>query len=180
MIVFSLGYAGLLRPVMAGGGFGAIPEVWRVLLGVHLGVQVAFTLSVHGRERFAEGLDDVTQTNDRGGGGGYVLIALLLLAIGWGLVARTAGAETTFAGVSLGEVGYRVFLLYYGIVAPAYVLICVVPTRRELPRAFRRRAFVVTAIAALPLGFVGFVLGETVCLVAVVALIGVGRAVEEL
>ena len=180
MIVFSLGYAGLLRPVMAGEGFGAIPDVWRVLLGVHIGVQVAFTLSVHARERFAEGDDDVTRTGARGGGGTLVLVGLLLLAIGGGLTARAFGADTTFAGVSLGEVGYRVFLLYYGIVAPAYVLICVVPTRRELSRAFRRRVFLVTVLVALPLGFVGFVMGETLWLVTVVALIGVGRAVEEL
>ena len=165
---------------MAGEGFSSIPGVWRVLLGVHIGVQVAFTLSVHARERFAEGDDDVTRTNHRGGGGTLVLVGMLLLAIGGGLTARALGADTMFAGVSPGEVGYRVFLLYYGIVAPAYVLICMVPTRRDLPRAFKRRAFWVTVLVALPLGFVGFVMGQTVWLVAVVALIGVGRAVEEL
>ncbi len=181
MIVFSLGYAGLLRPVMEGSGFAAVPGVWRVLLAVHIGVQVAFTLSVHARERFAEGADDVTardRTETRWATLGFA--GLLIVGIGWAAVSRAVGTGPTFAGVSLGEVGYRTFLLYYGIVAPAYVFICMVPVRRDLPTAFRRQVFLVTALAALPFGFVGFVMGETVYLLGVAGLVVAGRVVEEL
>lgn len=53
MILFTLGYSAVVWPTLqagAAGGEAAIPGVWRALLGIHLSVQIAFTLLVHFRE----------------------------------------------------------------------------------------------------------------------------------
>ena len=127
MIVGSLLYAGLLIPAFAGEEVELSP-VWRIVLGVHLLVQIAFTLACHLRERGE--LDPQ---------GRHLLVpaVLLLFALAAVLLAGVRlGALASVerpAGPTVGEAAYRFFLLAYGMVFPAYVWLCVL-RRGELTR----------------------------------------------
>ena len=185
MIVFTLMYAGLLRPVINGqaGAFEAIASPWKVLLAIHIAVQIAFTIVVHARERFA-----VVEANDR-----WPLVwftAVLLGALAWAVLSRASGwrlpAETGY-GLTLGEVGYRLFLLAYGVFFPAYVLICMIPplrswkagARRPSPSA-RRRVFWVASVTAYPVAVMGLIVGPAVWLLGLYGVLAAGRIVVEL
>ncbi|MEM8739139.1 MAG: hypothetical protein AAGG38_11785, partial [Planctomycetota bacterium] len=123
MILFSLMYAGLLRPLInQSPGFTLAPP-WKVLLALHIGAQVAFTLMAHSRERFA-----VVDPKDRAP---LVWFALLIVAaLAWATVSRLSPA--TLGSLTLGEVGYRAFLLIYGVFFPGYALICMLPPLKQL------------------------------------------------
>ncbi|MEL7088065.1 MAG: hypothetical protein AAGL98_06430, partial [Planctomycetota bacterium] len=146
MIVFTLMYAGLMRPVVNGeaGAAEGIAPPWKVLLAIHIGIQVAFTLVVHARERFA-----VIEKTDRWP---VVWFGVVLLgALAWAVLSRSTGWRPD-NGLTLGEAGYRAFLLIYGVFFPGYVLICMIPPLRR-PRnrpspKIRRRVFWVASIVA--------------------------------
>lgn len=162
MIVFSLLYAGLLIPVFAGQPAGLSP-VWRIVLGVHILVQILFTVTVHVRERMA--LDPAGR---RTAG----LVLMLLIAMGLVLAEDRLGPWW-------GEAGYRGFLLMYGLVFPAYVWL-VMLSRRTPGRATLTRFFI-TTVVAMPMGVLGFVLdrptGSPWWLIAALGVITVGKAV---
>jgi hypothetical protein len=67
-----------------------------------------------------------------------------------------------FLDLSLGEIFYRCFLVFYGLVFPAYVWLCMIPTRDGHaglagPRGARKRAVLVGAcVLALPCYAMGF------------------------
>ncbi|MEM6459304.1 MAG: hypothetical protein AAF710_07945 [Planctomycetota bacterium] len=170
MIVFSLMYAGLLRPVVDGeASVSSLSPPWQALLLIHVGLQVGFTMLVHGRERFGGG------EGRRVGGFAGLLVATVAL----GMWASTGPALPD--GLTLGEVVYRLFLLAYGAVFPAYVLICMVPARRPggTDAARRRRVFVLTSCVAYPLGAMGFIVGPAWWLLGLYAAIVGGRLVVD-
>ena len=181
MIVFTLMYAGLLRPLIGGDDGFALAPPWKVLLAIHIGLQVAFTLLAHSRERFA-----VVEPSDRWP---FVWFAVLLIAaLGWATLSQNTGLEFTTANgstLTLGEVGYRGFLLVYGVFFPGYVLICMLPPlhpqkRRAVSRTARRRVFWIASAAAYPFGVMGLIVGPMVWLLGLYASLGLGRVVLEL
>lgn len=54
------------------------------------------------------------------------LVSVLILA--FALTSRLIG-HLTFHGLTVGELGYRLFMAFYGLVFPAYVWLCMIPTR---------------------------------------------------
>lgn len=128
MIIFSVCYGAQLLPFIQGQPDTTLHGMWLILLGVHLTVQAAFTLTIHTRETL----------EDRATGGASVpwLIAASGLAILLGFVAQIDDLPThpMAGGLSWGEVGYRALLLFYGTVFPAYVWLVMIPTRRPLTR----------------------------------------------
>lgn len=178
MIVFTLMYAGLMRPVVNGepGALGDIASPWKILLAIHIGIQVAFTLVVHARERFA-----VVEKTDRWP---VVWFALVLLgALGWAVLSRSTGWRLD-NGLTLGEVGYRAFLLIYGVFFPGYVLICMLPTlrrRRNQPsQKTCRKVFWVASIVAYPMAVMGLIVGPMAWLLGLYGALAAGRVVVEL
>ncbi len=169
MIVGSLLYAGLLIPVFSGESVVLSP-VWAIVLGLHLLVQIAFTLACHLRERGE--LDPEARHL-------FVPAALVLLALAAVFFAdhRLAALASTERplGPTVGEAAYRLFLLFYGMVFPAYVWLCVM-RRGELTRPLIVR-FAVTSVVAMGLGIAGFVAGRWPFLLGAVALVGVAKAV---
>lgn len=183
MIVFTLMYAGLLRPLINGEDTSGISSPWRAVLGIHIGAQIAFTLLAHARERFA-----VVETRDRWP---LVWFALVLIgALGWVVLSRAVDA--TPGGLTMGEVGYRLFLLCYGVFFPGYVLICMLPplprkrpwsspeNRKAVSESARKWVFIVACVLAYPAAVMGFILGQTWWLLGLYGVLTAGRVVVEL
>lgn len=107
MIVLTTRYAGWIL----GGGAWAVPEWLGAWLVVHLGCQWVFTVRVH--------LDRVHAIRGESIETMQILYGSALLAGGLGLALARAGS---YAAMSMGEVGYRSFLWFYGLVFPCAVL----------------------------------------------------------
>lgn len=110
----------------------------------HLLIQASFTIAAHRRattpmlipEKFAWGF--------------WVLAAL---------AAIIASRLPEHSGLSAGEIGYRLFISFYGLVFPAYVWLVMIPTRIATPAA-RRKTIRVCAAAvgiAAPMYWMGFI-----------------------
>jgi hypothetical protein len=128
-------------------------------LALHMGIQAGFTVSVHIRAL-------------RGAMNWAVLPILVVVAIG-------ATTYPLFDGVQMNwfEGAYRLFMGFYGLVFPAYVWICMIPTWRR-PAAPSRRAWVVCGIAivvAAPMFWMGFVQGQTAWLLPGIAVVLLAR-----
>lgn len=156
MIGFTLFYTRLMRT----GHALEVVSVAAVAVLVHLGSQAGFTVAVHAREASA-------RTRD-------VRPAWLLVTIAAMIASSVLGAAVAsprpggalgpiwqYAGLTWGEVAYRCFMVFYGLVFPAYVWLCMIPTRAEYQtRAPSRRKIIVLAAAcilAAPLYWMGFI-----------------------
>ncbi len=101
----------------------------------------------------------------------------MLGVVGWGVAARSG--DVMVAGITLGEVGYRAFLLVYGVVFPGYALICMLPTLRQrggghVSLRARHIVFGVACIAAYPMSVAGLILGHYEWLLGLYGARGVG------
>lgn len=173
MIVFSLVYGSLLLPFIAGEADAALPGIWLVLLGVHLSLQVGFTITVHVRESM----------EDRRFNKAW-LVGPCGFAIVLGLLARLGSLpeHALTGGLSWGEAGYRAFLLCYGTVFPAYVWLMMIPTRGRLTltgRRLRALTFSATSFATYVLGWVAFVQGRSMAIPLIMGLFVIARVVVE-
>jgi hypothetical protein len=171
MIVFSLCYAGIMAPVINTGNTDLLTGPWKALLAIHIGVQVAYTVTLHTRERF-----DHPAMAERWTLLG--LMTLLILAVGGAVYARQA--DLRFADLSMREVGYRSFLLLYGSILPGYVWLCMIPTLRPGRSRNARWLFAITAIPTLILGFLALVVGEWVYILGLIGVLAIARVVLEI
>lgn len=169
MIVGTLLYAGLLIPAFAGEEV-ALSPVWRFVLGAHLLVQIAFTLSCHLRERGE--LDPHAR---------HLLVpaALVLFALAAVLfadhhLAWLAGPGRPL-GPTVGEAAYRLFLLAYGMIFPAYVWLVVLRHGEPTPAILAR--FALTASLAMVLGIAGFLAGRWPFLLGAVVVVAAAKLV---
>jgi len=157
MIVFSLSYAGL-RPA------GRLTAAWPVVVVIHLSLQIAFTMAAHGHEA------------RRGLSRSWWWRLPAIVAAG-GLIGWIAGGVTPRPGaMPATEVVYRAFLLAYGIAFPAYVWLCMIPSRRA--DATPKRRAVVWAIAtvlAFPMGWLCFIAGGSWWIVGAMAVLIAAR-----
>lgn len=160
MILGTLVYARLLvsnRPI--GDGAIDVASPLAICLGLHLGLQVAYTVVVHGRElrrpfeRFAVA----------------PAVAIAIVAAAW-FVAR-------WSPFSAFEVGYRIFMAFYGLAFPAYVWLCMVPTWRDPVGPARRDWTVLAAAVALatPFYWLGFLENRPVWLIPGLAVVLLAR-----
>jgi hypothetical protein len=186
MIVFSLAYAGAMwwlppEGPGQGQGFDIHQSVWRVFKW-HLLIQTAFTIAVHWRS-----IDSTTC--------GYNLRRKLTLAVVAGLLAVVAGLLAVAAlyrftdgfyepdrGMPLStiELVYRLFLLLYGTVFPAYVLLCMIPTYRQVSHKAKICVFAVAATLSYPLAYIAFIANRSLWVLAIFAVMVIARIVIEL
>ena len=127
-----------------------VPNLLPGIVLVHMAVQLLFTSAAHAREiRECDHL----QANTR-----LLLLAAPLLAAP---LALLLGGPDSFNTYALGENIYLRFIVIYGLVAPAYVLVVIVARRLKPPT---RRAIVITGLLTLavsPCYEFGFFRGET-------------------
>lgn len=163
MILLSMLYASFIAGVFTAQGFGGLPRTGIVLLGVHFVGQMAYTVGLH--------LNEVTR--QRGAHGLFRIVVFSIVAAVAGIWVY--GSQDGHEGERI-EMGYRFFLLAYGLLFPAYVLICMVPTRRDVELRMAWRVCLATVLVASPFGYLGFVDGRYpwMCLVSL-GLIVVGR-----
>jgi hypothetical protein len=139
MIVGTVLYAPLLDPTL--GGAVAAPWIGAALL-VHMLLQAAYTVSVHRR------MSTLSALHPAG------LCALLLVAA---FGAVLASGPVFHAGLTAGEVGYRAFLGFYGLIFPAYVWLVMIPGRAPVAAGRRIRVFAGAVGIALPMYWMGFI-----------------------
>ncbi len=149
MIVGTVLYAPLLESTL--GGHAVARWVGGLLL-VHLLFQSIFTISAHRRVSTLSAVP------------APVLWVLLLVAAGG---AALATRLPDHAGLSAGEIGYKAFLVFYGLVFPAFVWLFMIPggntcTRGggfQPPCQSRRRVLVFAGAVgiAMPMFWMGFI-----------------------
>lgn len=147
MIVFSLFYATALGPLI---GVDWRSHLWPVagsMIGAHMIVQAAFTLAVHTRSFVA------AEVNRR------AVLSMLVFA----QIALFAGLASNllprYHGLDAGEVIYRLFMAFYGLIFPAYVWLCIIPGRDGCSgvRPAKVRALVLGVVIAAPMFWMGFI-----------------------
>lgn len=154
MILFTMLYAQLFdtaKPMMAWKPFATAAGVLVVL---HIGMQLSFTTMVHGdaERRFVGMPRDPRKAGARRGIAAGAMLLLFMV-----LLARSEGR--VYAGLSWPEIAYRVFMSFYGLLFPAYVWICMIPTWRNPRRPGRHQVVVwlgACAVAA-PMYWMGFI-----------------------
>jgi hypothetical protein len=156
MIVGTVLYAPLLESTL--GGHTVARWVGAFLL-IHLLLQSIFTISAHRR---ASTLSAVPAP---------ILWTLLLIAAGGAVLATRL---PDYAGLSAGEIGYKAFLVFYGLVFPAFVWLFMIPGRHtgqrgsnaltrgggfQPPIAPRQHRLIFAAAVgiALPMFWMGFI-----------------------
>jgi hypothetical protein len=156
MLVFSLLYAAPMGLMFRGGALPARLPAWAgwVLLG-HIALQAGVTTGLHLHEvvqrRGHAGLHRVGALAVAGG-------ALAYWAIGWFAQARgPVTPEPALFALNPAELVYQCFILFYGLVFPAYVWLVMLPTRKPRPMGGKVALWLVTVVVTLPGAFFGFV-----------------------
>jgi len=146
MIVLTTRYAGVMVGALEGAVFTPIdsPLIASGVLA-HILCQWVFTVRVHlNRLGAAPGADPAR------------VRTLFGVALVCAMLAILSPRIPDISGLSAGEVGYRSFLWFYGLVFPSLVLYLVV--RRRAHRVPLQRALMVAAIAvATPMFWMGFI-----------------------
>ena len=150
MLLFTLAYS---SAILTAAPLGAL--AW-VLAG-HLTLQSLYTVWVHVR-----GLTSTAgPATSPGRGGGTAVAVGLTAACVLGILAATVAVQLEragyrLAGLGAGEVVYRSFMGFYGLVFPAYVWLCAAGMRRDRPPAARVGAFAVVVLMGVPLYALAF------------------------
>lgn len=150
-----------------------------LLLVAHIIVQAAYTLGVHIRACGEQSCD--RPIHPAGLVGCVLVIAGILVAwpLGKSLGPIDAVAHL-YRGMGTGELVYRGFMGFYGLIFPAYVWLCVIPQRGRgfaAPTRARLLTLGLSVAAASPCYWLGCFRGETWWLLPGVAIVLVARPV---
>ena len=136
MLVFTVAYSGWLAI-----GFDRLKyPILAFILAAHLIVQSCLTCALHVQQ--ISGVEKKLKL-----GQFFAFSGLLVIAVVLGIVDR---GEFRYNGIALGEIIYRAFMGFYGLVVPAYAWLRICRPRRSM-----LRVWTVIAIAA-PLYWLGF------------------------
>jgi hypothetical protein len=166
VILFSYGYARPLAVAVDGEAPRGLVKAFALPLGLYMAMQIAYTVALHIVEVIREA---------KALGGRYSTLIALVLAGGAAALGFVCNRGTLLYGLDAGEVIYRCFMGFFGLLFPAYVWLCML---RRSPSRRAMRICAVAVVAALPLFFVGFVAGRMVLLVPGVAIVLLARLVR--
>ena len=169
MIVFSLLYSNVANVAFLPPGGVRISGLGAIVLGAHLTLQAGFTIALHLRE--------IAERRGHIGLHRVFMVAIAAGALAWWVISDPFHREYDRY---IGEVIYRVFLLFYGLVFPAYVFLCMIPTRRAVAWWPRVAVFVGAALVAAPMAYAGFVVGLSAWIPAALGVLALGRVIVEL
>jgi hypothetical protein len=158
MIVFSLIYS---RAFAVKG----ITSWIAILLFVHMAVQSTFTIAAHARELRSAG--------PRAGA-----VATVLTLAAWGAYWSLPDSELIHR-MRAGEIIYRGFMGFYGLVFPAYVWLVMLPARgmhrSAPPTRWNLVVYAIVVVLAGPMFFMGFVWQEMIWLAPGVGIVLLAR-----
>ena len=166
VILLSYGYARPLAVAVDGEAPCGLARAFALPLGLYMSLQIAYTVALH--------IVEVTP-EAKALGGGYSTLIALVLAGGAAALGFAGNRGSLWYGLDVGEVIYRCFMGFFGLLFPAYVWLCMLrrsPSRRALGIC------TVAVVVALPLFFAGFVAGRMVLLVPGVAIVLLARLVR--
>ena len=117
-------------------------------ISIHWTIQLAFTIAVHWSTSDALGRKKSRRPR-------WIIISSLVVGL---VVAAMVPMLPTVAGLSPGEVIYRCFIGFYGLVFPAYVYLCMIPGRGRFAPS-KRQWIVLTfsVLIASPMFWMGFI-----------------------
>jgi glucan phosphoethanolaminetransferase (alkaline phosphatase superfamily) len=169
-----IGITLLYAPLLAKNTTGAVVTAgWllSVLVLAHVAWQSVFTIAAHNREAslFTRRIWHAVPA--------CLIIVLLTM---FGIRAAEHGwPRSGIAGLSIGEVIYRLFMSFYGLVFPAYVYLCMIPARGEggtqKPTRQKLAVLAVACLLAAPCYWMGFIERKTVWLVPGLVIVLVSR-----
>lgn len=139
MIVFTLFYASMLE-VRLQWDPNKANEAFLLALQVHFVVQLSLTAGLHAYECSRKHL-------------------LALLAVSVGVLAALSADKLPWRHYDRNEFVYRLFMSFYGLVFPAYVWLCMIPTWRDplKPSVRSLVVFAIAVLAAAPFYWLGFI-----------------------
>jgi hypothetical protein len=159
MILCTRAYSGWL---VGGLNLSAHPQIV-LILASHLIVQSCLTAALH--------VHELSHKEHKIRVGQFVIFSsVLIVAVLLGAMDRP---QPIYFGLRFGEIVYRSFLVFYGLVFPAYIWLCVAEPRRSTVRLG-----VVIAVA-LPLYWMGFIQRQAIFLVPGVAVAIVAKYLPE-
>jgi len=146
MIVFTALYAGAMTPLLTADWRAHLRPAFGRLIAAHMIVQAAFTMAVHARSLAASRVSP---------GGVFGMLVMGQVAI---FAALAAGMLPRMFNLDPGELVYRLFMSFYGLVFPAYVWICMLPRRAGgAPGRAGLRVTVLAILIASPFYWLGFI-----------------------
>ena len=165
MILFTLWYV----PLLQGEAFDRVPALLLWIIAVHLIFQSSFTIALHLRPLTAA--DTKTSIKPFA-----IAISVIALLIGWiGLGFGGGGLE----GIALrGERVYRLFMAFYGLIFPAYVWLCMIPTRDRHAGPSHPKVIVlgVAILIVAPFFYLGFIEQRMIWLLPGMGILLISRA----
>jgi hypothetical protein len=163
MILFTFWYAPWIDSAQAG---EPIPAAAGWIIGLHLLIQSAYTVAIHLREL------PPAPAAETGG-----LPRLLTGLPGAILLVLVTPYALRLMPPGGGETIYLYFMVFYGLVFPAYVWLCMIPTPggHAGPGRARLGVLAVSVIVAAPMYYLGFVRGETFWLLPALAVVLLSR-----
>jgi len=152
----------LLTPLYTGwvsdANFGRMLIIWPI--AVHLLMQTSLTIFLHAKA----GTDDAAAAAARSPAAAHPAHSnsqkyLLAGVVTASAILGVASPEVpNYAGLSGPELLFRGFLVFYGLVFPAYVWICIVPFRqRRVAHGRGVIIWIVAVLLALPCFWMGFI-----------------------
>lgn len=178
MIVFTLWYGPMLIPPDAVGDTAtprSLPAIAAIAVLAHLVGQGGFTVAAHGVE-VARRLQRRLPGVGWGTFAGFVFGGAIVAAAFY-----YAERQFYYRQLSATEIGYRLFMSFYGLIAPAYVWLFLTPWRggmRSTPGQ-RWAVYVATLLLAGPAFWMGFIERQMVWVPAGVAVILLSKVVLE-
>ena len=151
-LVLSLLYARTLRPLFPLHDEPLdmdVPDALIYILAAHLTIQAGVTVALHLRE--------IGERRGHAGLHRAGMLAIAGAALAWWAVTE----PELYLGQTAGELVYRGFLLFFGLVFPAYVWLCMLPTRHPTPAGTRLAVYLVTLLFVVPMGYYGFLVGDS-------------------
>ena len=189
MIVFTTAYGHELLGAFAGEE-SRLEGIWWTILLVHIPLQMGLTTAWHGREilecscswlkaRSTEPRHSVTAGLMWSiAGCAVVFVAVFFMGVLFRHMSVEAAHEVG-RHMSLGEIGYRCILIFYGTLFPAYVIVMMVPTFH--PRGDEKPwgLFAVTVVLASITGYLGFIHDLGWAITATLTIVSVARLVVD-
>lgn len=159
LITFTLFYADSLQVTLSQGKDLLLPGVIASAIGIHMCVQSGITVALHTREIIEKAKSrNLTRS----------MILFLIVMIGLLILGRSITPGTPLLGYDPGEVVYRMFIGFYGLIFPAYAWAAWVWRRQ--PR-LSLAAWLTPVLIATPMFAAGFLAHRPVWIVPGVAVV---------